>query len=291
MPIPPCRRLAGLLLCALGLLGACQAGRAQMVTGAAMPGYAAAFGLAGSPAYQVQIVASGVPGNVLWPGDRPAFTFQLLNGGDEPLRAAGRVEVIAYGTRGAPGDVWTPHVFRIAGAVGSAPVAATVPARGYADVTVSPVIPARFGGYALVVDLGPAGRRFLTSCVRTFAATQGNVQFPKFCLDALPLPVLKRLDVHAIRWGVGYKPTTGGDFAAWYTDRGHDLKGYRDADIAVLLMAGGGDFFGPTQPLGRPRPWLDDKGVMLDTKFDLAWLPSYDDDFQKWTYQFARDWG
>ena len=96
----------------------------------------------------------------------------------------------------------------------------TVPAHGYADVTVSPHIPARFGGYALVLDLGPAGRQFLTSCVRTFAATQGRVQYPKFCLDALPLPVLKRLDVHAIRWGVGYKPTTDEDFAQWYADRG-----------------------------------------------------------------------
>ena len=291
MKIFPCHRLVRLLFCALALLTLALPGRAQMVTGTAMPGFAETFGLAGSPTYQVQTVRSGAPGNVLWPGDHPTFTFQILNDGDKPLRAAGRVKVIAYGTRGAPGDVWTPHVFRIAGAVGSVPVAATVPAHGYADVTVSPVIPARFGGYALVVDLGPAGRRFLTSCVRTFAATQGKVQFPHFCLDSLPLPVLKRLDVHAIRWGIGYKPTTDADFAAWYADRGREMREYQDADIAVLLMAGGGDFFGPTQPLGRPRPWLDDKGVMLDTKFDLAWLPSYDADFQKWTYQFARDWG
>ena len=34
-------------------------------------------------------------------------------------------------------------------------MAVTAPAHGYADVTVSPVIPARFGGYALIVDLGP----------------------------------------------------------------------------------------------------------------------------------------
>jgi len=289
MTISPCR-LAGLLLCVLALLGVCVPGRAQMVTGADMPGYAETFGLAGSPAYQVQLVGSSVPGNVLWPGDKPTFAFQVLNDGDQALNAAGRVEVIAYGTKGAPGDVWTPHVFKIAGA-GSVPVKATVPAHGYADVTVSPPVPARFGGYALVVDLGPAGRQFLTSCVRTFAATPRRVQYPKFCLDALPLPVLKRLDVHAIRWGVGYKPTTDANFAQWYADRARDLKGYQDAGVAVLLMAGGGDFFGSTQPLGRPRPWLDDKGVMLDTKFDLAWLPSYDDDFQKWIYQFARDFG
>ena len=289
MTTPLCRHMAR-LFCALALLAPAQLSRAQMVTGAAMPGYAQAFGLTGSPAYTVQLVGSSIPGNILRPGDKPTWTFQILNDGDHALNAMGRVEVIAYGTRGVPGDVWTPHVFRIA-QTGSVPVAATVPAHGYADVTVSPPIPMRFGGCALVVDLGAAGRRFLTSCVRTFAATQGRVQYPKFCLDALPLPVLKRLDVHAIRWGVGYKPTTDPDFAGWYADRRRDLKGYQDADIAVLLMAGGGDFFGPTQPLGRPRPWLDDGGVMLDTKFDLAWLPSYDDDFQKWTYQFARDFG
>ena len=289
MTTPLCRHMAR-LFCALALLAPAQLSRAQMVTGAAMPGYAQAFGLTGSPAYTVQLVGGSVPGNILRPGDKPTWTFQILNDGDHALNAMGRVEVIAYGTRGVPGDVWTPHVFRIA-QTGSVPVAATVPAHGYADVTVSPPIPMRFGGCALVVDLGAAGRRFLTSCVRTFAATQGRVQYPKFCLDALPLPVLKRLDVHAIRWGVGYKPTTDPDFAGWYADRRRDLKGYQDADIAVLLMAGGGDFFGPTQPLGRPRPWLDDKGMMLDTKFDLAWLPSYDDDFQKWTYQFARDFG
>ena len=289
MTTPLCRHMAR-LFCALALLAPAQLSRAQMVTGAAMPGYAQAFGLTGSPAYTVQLIGGSVPGNILRPGDKPTWTFQILNDGDHALNAMGRVEVIAYGTRGVPGDVWTPHVFRIA-QTGSVPVAATVPAHGYADVTVSPPIPMRFGGCALVVDLGAAGRRFLTSCVRTFAATQGRVQYPKFCLDALPLPVLKRLDVHAIRWGVGYKPTTDPDFAGWYADRRRDLKGYQDADIAVLLMAGGGDFFGPTQPLGRPRPWLDDGGVMLDTKFDLAWLPSYDDDFQKWTYQFARDFG
>ena len=271
MTTPLCRRLAW-FFCALALLIPGQLVRAQMVTGAAMPGYGETFGLTGSPAYTVQLVGGSVPGNILWPGDRPTWAFQIANDGDREINAAGRVEIIAYGTRGAPSDVWTPHVFKIAQA-GSVPVEATVPAHGYADVTVSPMIPARFGGYALVVDLGPAGRRFLTSCVRTFAATQGRVQYPKFCLDALPLPVLKRLDVHAIRWGVGYKPTTDFDFARWYADRGRDLKGYQDADIAVLLMAGGGEFFGPTQPLGRPRPWLDDKGVMLDTKFDLAWLP------------------
>ena len=290
MTNPLLRPAFSLLLCALVLFGPAAPGLAQMVTGRDMPGYARTFGLSDRPAYAVQLVGGSAPGNILWPGDAPRFTFQILNDGDQPLNASGRVEVIAYGTRGVPGDIWTPHVFKISGG-GSAPVAAAVPAHGYADVTVTPPIPSRLGGYALIVDLGPLGRRFLTSCVRTFAAAGGRTQYPKFCLDSLPLPVLARLDVHAVRWGVGYKPTTDRDFAAWYADRKREMQGYQSANVAVLMMVGGGDFFAPTQPLGRPRPWLDDKGVLRDTKFDLAWLPSYDADFQAYCARFARDFG
>lgn len=265
---------------------------AQMVTGAGMPGYARTFRLPPKPptAYEAHVTACSAPGNVLWPGEQPKLTVQIINKTDAPLTAAGRIDVIAYGTKGQPGDVWTPHVFKIAEA-GSVPLKVSVGGSGFQNITVTPRIPARFGGYALVVDLGQTGRQFLTSVVRTFKATQGRVQYPRFCLDALPVDVLKRLDVHAIRYGEGYKPTTDKDFAEWYAREGRKLKAYNDAGVAVLFMVGGGEFFGPTQPLGRPRPWLDDKGVMLDTKFDLAWLPSYDADFQQWCRRFARDWG
>ena len=266
--------------------------RAQMVTGAGMPGYAQAFRLPARPptAYEAHVTICSAPGNVLWPGEQPKLTVQIINKGGTPLTAAGKLEVIGYGTQGQPGDVWTPHVFKIADA-GSVPLKVSVAANGFQNVTVRPRIPARFGGYAFVVDLGPSGRQFLTSVVRTFKATQGRVQYPKFCLDSLPVDVLKRLDVHAIRYGEGYKPTTDKDFPDWYAREGQKLKAYNDANIAVLFMVGGGDFFHPNQPLGRPRPWLNDQGVMQDTKFDLAWLPSYDADFQQWCHQFARDYG
>lgn len=264
---------------------------AQMVAGAGMPGYARTFRLPPKPptAYEAHVVKCSAPGSVLWPGEPLSLTVQVINKGEAPL-TAGRIDVIAYGTKGQPGDVWTPHVFKIADA-GSVPLKVSVAANGFQNVSVIVPIPARFGGYALVLDLGARGRLFLTSVVRTFKATQGRVQYPKFCLDALPVDVLKRLDVHAIRYGEGYKPTTDKDYAEWYAREGRKLKDYNDANIAVLFMVGGGDFFHPNQPLGRPRPWLDGNGVMLDTKFDLAWLPSYDDDFQQWCRQFARDWG
>ena len=260
-----------------------------MVTGADMPGYNQVMGITTTANYTAHLTASSAPGGVLWPGERPSFSFQLVNTGPAALRVRGKVSVIAYGTRGAPGDVWTPHVFKIADE-GSAPIQADIPISGFQDFTIAPGIPARFGGYALVVDLGAAGRQFLTGCVRTFRASSQSIQYPHYCLDDLPLPLLQRLGVHAVRWGVGYKPTTAPDFEAWYAERGRQLKAYHDAGVTVLFMAGGGDFNGPTQPLGRPRPWLDDRGVMQDTKFDLAWLPSYDGDFQEFCHRFARDY-
>ena len=280
------------LLVALLILSPLPPCAAQMVSGANMPGFRDTLRLGASPptAYSAQVVESSVPGNVLWPGDQPTFTVQFVNRTGQPLQGQGRMDVIAYGTRGVPGDIWTPHVEKIADA-GSVPIAVNVPPGGFQDVTVSPRLPARFGGYALVADLGPLGRQFVTSCVRTFAARGGRIPYPHFCLDALPVDVLRRLDVHAIRYGESYKPTTDADFARWYAEEGKRLKAYQDAGIAVLFMVGGGAFFHPDQPLGRPRPWLDAQGVMQDTKFDLAWLPSYDVDFQRWCYQFARDYG
>ena len=285
------QRLYQYLLLSFSLLAALTAPvTAQVVTGAAMVGYRQTLGTTPGGKFAAHLTESSIPGNILWPGDEPQFSFQLTNQGDAPIQGRFNVRVIAYGTRGAPGDVWTPHMFKVRD-VQSLPINVDIGPHGYQDMAVSPAIPGRFGAYALVVDGGSAGKEFLTTCVRTFKTAPRQIEYPHFCLDNLPLPVLQRLGVHAIRWGIGYKPTTDPDFAQWYADRGRELKAYHNAGVTVLLMAGGGDFFGPTQPLGRPRPWLSDAGVMLDTKFDLAWLPAYDNDFQKFCFQFANDYG
>jgi hypothetical protein len=152
-------------------------------------------------------------------------------------------------------------------------------------------VPQTFGAYALVTDLGPAGRQFVTSLVRTFPASNQRIQYPKFCLDVLPLDVLKRLGVQAVRHGVGYKVTTDKDFDAWFQREGAKLKEFQDASIAVLFMIGAGDWSHECQPLGRPRPWLNGRDEMLDTKTDIAWMPAWDADFEKFVRLFARAYG
>jgi hypothetical protein len=285
-----CQAWAAGLLLMLALGTGC---RAQMVTGSAMAGYGAALGLQPGAAsdYAVHLVSSSVPGNILWPGDRVTFTFQVVSTSAGPIRAAGHVQVIPYGTRGAPGDTWDPHVVRTGTPVPQ-PVTISLAPNGFQDVTVTPATPARFGGYALVLDLGPLGRQFITSYVRSLPATSRRVEYPHMCLDSLPPPVLQRLGVHAIRYGMGYKPTTDPDFAQWYAARGKELRAYQAAGVTVLYMVGGpDDWGGPTQPLHHQRPWLDDRGVMQEGKFDLAWLPSYDADFQEYCHRLARDYG
>jgi hypothetical protein len=269
---------------------------AQMVSGPKIPGYAETFGLpAAKPAgWSATLVESSAPGNVLWPDESPTFTVQVVNQTGEALDVHAKADVIEYATRGRPNDVWVPDMFKV-GLVASEPVDLKVPAKGakpgWVNVTIAPKVPYKLGAYGLVLDLGENGRQLVTTFVRTFKPEGGRVQYPKFCLDVLPLDVLKRLDVHAVRFGVGYKPTTDPDFDKWFAEQSAQIQRFNDADIAVLFMVGGGTFYGPTQPLGRPRPWLDDQDTMKQTKFDLAWLPSYDADFEKWVRLFAAKFG
>ena len=263
---------------------------AQMNTGEDMKGYAEVLGVVLNQrhyAYDVTMIQSSAPGNILYPGEQPTFTFQVINNDDAPIDAAGKVEAIAYGTRGIPGDIWLPDMYRIAD-VQSIPVRVQAAGKGFANVTVSPKLPPRNGAYALVMDLGPLGRRFATTCVRTFAADPRRIQYPKMSLDHLPHDVLRRLGVQAIRMGWSYTPTDEKDYDRRMAELDEQLKDLQANQITVLLMIGTGH---RAQPLGRGRPHLDANGVMLGGKEDLAWLPAKDGDFEQWVFTVASKYG
>ena len=87
------------------------------------------------------------------------------------------------------------------------PIIIDLPAKGWTNFTIAPACPETKGGYGLVVDLGTHGRVFLTSMVRTFSPVLESIQYPKQSLEEMPAPILERLGVQAIRWGVGYFKT------------------------------------------------------------------------------------
>lgn len=274
---------------------------AQMVTRDDMPGYSEAFGLKAEQQikdFTLAQTASSLGANVLWPGEAAELSFTINNTGAAPLSLKGKLETIAYSTRVEAGDVWVPHVSRES-VTGSVPVEIEVPAKSTATFKTTPQIPEKFGGYVCVFDFGAQNRAFGAALVRTPRAEAGKVFEPSYALD-LPWPfemseavtkTFGRLGVRGARMGVGYTPSDNGNFQNSLNELEEHLKWAQDNNITVMLTIGCGPINDKSQPLGRGRPWLTNDGVMQDTKFDAAWLPQYDDDFQKWVTQVVAKWG
>ncbi len=253
---------------------------AQMVTGAGMEDFAQVFALEGAKAkdWTAYETACSVSANVLWPGDEATFTFRIENKGDV-IQGPANVHVVHYGTRGRPGDVWKPQVFKIAD-LKSVAVEVEVPARGDGTICATPEIPATFGAYGLVLDLGERGKAFVATCVRVPVADPGRVQFPTYALD-LPWPHEMSIEVYRLfqRLGVKGARTEGG----YGTIENAHVDWAMENDLTLMLTVGCGNTPRQQQPLGRGRPWLnDDDSMKQNVKEDLAWLPSFDDEFQQY---------
>jgi hypothetical protein len=149
---------------------------AQMKTGAEMKNFDVVLGVkSGERSYPftVRYTKSTIPGNVLFPGEQGTLSFVLQNHQDRPIRLRGAVDVIPYGTRGIPGDIWLPEVVRLGKTI-VVPLAVDIPAKAATSVTITPPIPEAKGAYALVVDLGPHGRSSSRrSCARSGPTRQG----------------------------------------------------------------------------------------------------------------------
>ncbi|MBD3268120.1 hypothetical protein GF373_15765 [bacterium] len=261
----------------------------QMKTGAKMKDYHAVFGLepnAKNP-YQAIVFKSNAPGNVFFPGEAPAFSFQIQNNMDQPLRGEGKVELIAYGTRGIPGNIWLPEVFKIDD-LQTIAIDLDVKGKGWQNLTIHPAVPETKGGYALILDLGEHGRQLLTTLVRTFEADRKRIQFPKQSLENMPPPILKRLNIKAIRYGISYYPSDHRRF----DERMEWLDGHLTAMHENFVTCTAEIGAGPApKPLGRGRPHLDEEGNMKGGKQDLVWLPANDEDYRQFVYDLTCKYG
>ncbi|MDR0534547.1 MAG: hypothetical protein LBH01_11400 [Verrucomicrobiales bacterium] len=264
---------------------------AQMRSGEQMKNYSDVFGVEinqRNRPFDLTLIDSNPAGNILVPGEQPALTFLLKNNLDQPLTANGKFNVIAYGTRGIPGDIWLPELYKIAD-LPAISAAINVLAKGSQVLTVKAKLPETFGAYALVLDLGSQGKTFATTCVRTFSTAPGKIQYPKLSLDdSVGAEVLKKLGVQAIRMQCSYTPTTHPDYAKDMARLDEELKVFANNNITVLLMFMSGK---TDQPLGRTRPHLNDEGIMLNTKEDMAWMPKDDPDFQKFVAAICKKYG
>ena len=237
--------------------------------------------------YDVYCIRTSSPANLFWPGEKPKFTFQLVNNTNQPISTDAKVEIVQYGSKGIPNDIWLPEIFKIAD-IQTISVKIEVSANGFTNIDLESNLPETFGGYAVVFDLGKYGRRLATSVVRTFKPNSLAIQYPKQALDDIGADFLSRIGVKAIRMGISYIPTTSRDYISEMAKLDKQLKEYKDNNITVLLMFGEGPAL---VPLGNPRSFLDDKNVFLKTKQDYVWLPELDKDFQQFVKNICNRHG
>lgn len=282
------------LVCGL-LAGSAQA---QMVTGERMTNYETVFGLAKNqkaPGLILVQLGSSLGANVLHTGEKISLDFRLQNSARTPMQGDATFEVIPYGTAVPPGDVWVPGVFRTPGvAAGSVAVTLHVPAAGAQTFSVSPPIPDRFGAYALVLNVPGRGRLFAATLVRALTPDAGAVAFPAYALDMPRLvtpsamTMFSKIGAKASRMELGAFDTQAPDAAKRWAELDARFQLLRQNDVTVMLTLSTGSL---AQPFDKPRPHLDNEDIQLNTKADMASLPSTDPQFREWVRQVALRYG
>jgi hypothetical protein len=237
--------------------------------------------------YDVIPFYSSAPANVFWPGDKIEFRFQLQNNTDAAICSDAKIHIIQYGAKGIPNDVWLPQVVRLDyEKTVTQPV--DIAPKGYADISLSPDDISKYGGYAVVFDLGQHGRRMGTAFAYSMQPNPVKMQYPKQALDDLGADFLSRVGVQAIRHGLGYVPTGSPGYRRMMQQFDLEMKRYMESNITVLVMIGEG---GSLMPLGTPRPHLDENGFFLRTKQDYVWLPEMDEDFKQFVKEICLKYG
>lgn len=268
-----------------------------------MPGFEETFGVSAKPEaadYTIQEIAikagKSSMANILLPGETAEFIFRLKNKTSAEIKTKGIFHLISYRTSVPVGEVWTPHVAKIA-EEGDVLVDIDLPPSGSHDIVVHPRIPERFGGYALVADLPGHGRAFAAALVRAIQPDNGRIQYPTYALDATwpqfmnegIFVLFEKLGIKGMRLGASYSPESAPEYATNTRELEQYMQWAQKHDVTVMLTLDGNSSL--AQPLGRPRPWLSPEGTMLKTKSDQAWIPAYDEDFEKWTAGIASRYG
>ena len=265
--------LALLVLTSAFLVAGSSTDRAQMVPDSTLVAQSPDLALDrdhASKVFTVQQIDAPNGVNVIWPGESAPVTLNITNTSGQPIQGDGNVQVIRYAVQGIPGDGWLGKFVKLAD-VQSIPITGlNIPPHGSFPVQVTPALPETFGGYLLIVDLGTYGKRFGCAIARTLPADGGRVQVPAYALDiSKPCQetfyLFKRLGVKGARMEMGATLPDDPKLADKTKALDVLMKSMWDNEISTMLTINSGGF---PQPLGMPRPFLDDDNVMQETKSD-----------------------
>ena len=245
---------------------------------------------------QVDSVGCSVPCAIAYPGEKLTVEVQFRNLTGEALPVRGRWLLIDEDLVTRSDDVFDLGIVVHSTTPFGKEVSLDLPAKGSATVETDVPLSERFGSAALFFVRTDTGTRLLVGhYARTLdpdvAPGQADYQL---CMDISEGPLIARLKTAPNRIGVPYTPFDDPGCERSYERVAQELDAIQAAGYPVCVEFGGGPDHGAYMPLGRTRPHLTDDGVMLETKSDFAWLPSYDADFKarvKWlvaTYGYPK---
>jgi hypothetical protein len=232
--------------------------------------------------YRVVQVGGNESANVFYPGDALALGLQFVNQTAGAIHAEAKAELYRYVTEADEFRAVSVKEELIA----TTPFHLELAARGYANVTIQPPLPARFGAYVVVVDVPGHGRQLAAGLLRVPPATPGKVQHPSFAMDIRgfePVKAMmwKRLGIKGTRLEVGFCAASDKNFAKWLADTARGIRLLGEHDITCMLTLGGGGSY-DRMPLGCIRSYLNEKGEgNMNYPGDFAWEPNWDGDFRK----------
>ncbi len=261
-------------------------------TGSELPNWYKAFSLDEKRRdfdFSATLYQSNGVGNMFYRGEKPEVMIQIENLTDKALEYKGVIELIDYRTENIDGDIWYPVVFNN-GVIEKKTVEIKIPPKGYQNICYVPELPEKFGGYAIVIDLGAHGRLFVSSLARILKNESKSIQFPKQSSEIFHASVMGRLGMQAVRYGIPFQMKGSKERDELFKEMEQVFTQMKENNVAVTIEIGAGDFY-RGQPLGLPRPHLDENNVMLQTKTDLAWLPERDEEFREFCYEIIGKYG
>lgn len=266
---------------------------AQMKTGEQMRDWFQVFSLNEKQRdfdYSAVLFRTNRESNIFYPGEKPELDIQIRATGKSPLKCDAVVRIIRWSTENVPGDIWRPQV-KYLGTVDSIPLKIDLPVNGWKNFRIKPDLPEIFGGYAVVLEMGPYGNRFVSSMVRARENKTVLQKYPKQGSEFFPPATMERLGLQAVRYGIPFlMKKSGRDRERLMAKLDSVFREMKRHKIVATIEIGAGSFT-DGQPLGMPRPHLDKNNVMLQTKSDMAWLPEHDPEFGEFCYEILSRYG
>lgn len=243
-------------------------------------------------ALEVDAIDSNVPCNIAYPGDEAEVSVQVRNVSRERVKCRVRWIRIDDTLETRSDDVFDVNVVKLAEAsVGEAEIDL---APGRVGVfKVAPKLPAAFGASALLMERVDTGTRLLATHLARIVdpETPQGAHSYRICMDLADGPAIARLKTAPNRIGVPVMFSCDKRRDEEVSKIERRLSEIKATGYPVCIEFGAGEGNSPAQPLGRPRPHLADDGTLLETKSDMAWLPSYDEEFKAYVKHFVRKFG